>query len=34
MKNFRILRDYRRVASTLADTVSGIAHLRNVLLTD
>ncbi|KDO11264.1 transposase [Amycolatopsis mediterranei] len=34
MKNFKILRDYRRAASTLADTASGIAHLHNILLTD
>jgi hypothetical protein len=34
MKNFKILRDYRRAASTLADTVSGIANLHNILLTD
>jgi hypothetical protein len=32
-KNFKILRDYRRVGSTLADTASGIAHLHNILLT-
>ncbi|MET7998864.1 DUF2637 domain-containing protein [Amycolatopsis sp. NPDC005232] len=32
MKNFKILRDYRRAASTLADTVSGIAYLHNILL--
>jgi hypothetical protein len=34
MKNFKILRDYRRAAGTLADTVSGIVHLHNILLTD
>lgn len=34
MKNFKILRDYRRAASTLADTVSGIANLHNILLAD
>ena len=34
MKNFKILRDYRRAASTLAETVSGIAHLHNIILTD
>ena len=34
MKNFKILRDHRRAASTLADTVSGIANLHNILLTD
>lgn len=33
MKNFKILRDYRRTANTLADTVSGIAHMHNILLT-
>jgi hypothetical protein len=33
MKNFKILRDYRRAASTLADTVSGIATLHNIRLT-
>jgi len=27
MKCWKILRDYRRAASTLADAVSGIAHL-------
>ena len=32
MKNFKILRDYRRAASALADTVSGIAHLHNIIL--
>lgn len=32
MKNFKILRDYRRAASTLADTVSAIAHLHNIIL--
>jgi hypothetical protein len=34
MKNFQILRDYRRAASTLVDTVSGIANLHNILLTN
>jgi hypothetical protein len=34
MKNFKILRDYPRAGSTLADTVSGIAHLHNILLTN
>jgi hypothetical protein len=33
MKCWKILRDYRRAASTLGDTVSGIAHLHNILLT-
>lgn len=32
MKCWRILRDYRRAATTLADTVSGIAHLHNIHL--
>jgi len=34
MKCWKILRDYRRAASTLNDTVSGIAHLHNILLTN
>lgn len=34
MKNFKILRDYRRAVSTLSDTVSGIAHLQNIILTN
>ncbi|GAA1026889.1 hypothetical protein GCM10009565_46600 [Amycolatopsis albidoflavus] len=34
MKNFTILRDCHRAGSTLADTVSGIAHSHNILLTD
>jgi hypothetical protein len=33
MKCWKILRDYRRAASTLGDTVSGIAHLHNIVLT-
>ena len=33
MKCWKILRDYRRAAATLADTASGIAHLRNLTLT-
>jgi hypothetical protein len=33
MKCWRILRDYRRAASTLGDAVSGIAHLHNIALT-
>jgi hypothetical protein len=33
MKCWKILRDYRRAASTLADAVSGIAHLHNITLT-
>lgn len=32
MKTWKILRDYRRSAATLADTASGIAHLRNLAL--
>ncbi len=32
MKCFKILRDYRRAAHTLADTASGIAHLHNTIL--
>jgi hypothetical protein len=31
MKCWKFLRDYRRAASTLNDTVSGIAHLHNIL---
>lgn len=30
MKTWKILRDYRRAAHTLAATASGIAHLRNI----
>ena len=30
MKTWKILRDYRRAAHTLADTASGIAYLRNL----
>ncbi len=33
MKLFTILRDYRRAASTLGDTASGIANLHNIILT-
>jgi hypothetical protein len=33
MKEFKILRDYRRAASTLTDTASGIAHLYNIIIT-
>ena len=33
MKCRKILQDYRRAASTLADTASGIAHLHNLALT-
>jgi len=32
MKEFKILRDYRRAAHTLTDTASGIAHLYNIVL--
>jgi hypothetical protein len=32
MKCWKILRDYRHAASTLAGTVSGIAHLYNLAL--
>lgn len=32
MKCWNILRDYRRAAHTLADAVSGIAHLHNITL--
>ena len=33
MRCWKILRDYRRAASTLTDAVSGIAHLHNITLT-
>ncbi|NJP35955.1 transposase family protein, partial [Micromonospora thermarum] len=33
MKNWKILRDYRRAAHTLTDAASGIAHLHNIALT-
>jgi hypothetical protein len=33
MKNWKILRDYRRAASTLHDTASAIAHLHNITIT-
>lgn len=32
MKCWKVLRDYRRAASTLADTASAIAHLHNIAL--
>jgi hypothetical protein len=32
MKEFKILRDYRRAAHTLTDTAAGIAHLYNILI--
>ena len=34
MKNFKILRDYRRAASMLAHTLSGIANLHDIILTE
>jgi hypothetical protein len=33
MKEWKILRDYRRAAHTLIDTASGIAYLYNIVLT-
>jgi hypothetical protein len=33
MKEFKILRDYRRAGRTLTDTASGIAHLYNIITT-
>jgi hypothetical protein len=33
MKEWKVLRDYRRAAHTLTDTASGIAHLYNIVLT-
>ena len=33
MKEWKILRDYRRAASTLTDTAAGIAHLYNIVIT-
>jgi 23S rRNA G2069 N7-methylase RlmK/C1962 C5-methylase RlmI len=33
LKNWKILRDYRRAAHTQTDAVSGIAHLHNIQLT-
>ena len=32
LKTYKILRDYRRAARTLAITASGIAHLHNIAL--
>ena len=32
LKTYKILRDYRRAARTLATTASGIAHLHNIAL--
>lgn len=34
MKTWKVLLDYRRAASTLGDTASGIAHLRNPAIND
>ncbi len=33
LKEWKILRDYRRAASTLSDTAAGIAHLYNIVIT-
>jgi hypothetical protein len=33
MKEWKILRDYRRAAHTLADTAAGIANLYNIVRT-
>jgi hypothetical protein len=33
MKQWKILRDYRRAAATLTDTAAGIAHLYNIVTT-
>jgi hypothetical protein len=33
MKEWKVLRDYRRAASTLTDTAAGIAHLYNIVTT-
>jgi hypothetical protein len=33
MKEWKILRDYRRAAGTLTDTAAGIAHLYNIVIT-
>ena len=32
LKTYKILRDYRRAGSTLAETAAGIAHLHNIAL--
>jgi hypothetical protein len=32
MKEWKIMRDYRRAAHTLTDTAFGIAHLYNILI--
>lgn len=32
LKTYKILRDYRRAARTLAVTAAGIAHLHNIAL--
>jgi hypothetical protein len=33
MKEWKILRDYRRAASTSTDTAAGIAHMYNIVTT-
>jgi hypothetical protein len=33
MKTWKVLRDYRRAARTLAVTASGIAYLRDITIT-
>jgi DDE superfamily endonuclease len=33
MKEWKILRDYRRAAATLADTAAGIACMYNIVIT-
>ncbi len=33
LKTYKILRDYRRAARTLAITAAGVAHLHNIALT-
>jgi hypothetical protein len=33
MKQWKILRDYRRAARTLTDNAAGIAHLYNIITT-
>jgi hypothetical protein len=33
LKEWKILRDYRRAASTLSDTAAGVAHLYNIVIT-
>lgn len=34
MKNWKILRDYRRAGHTLAATAAGSVHLHNLTITD